>query len=135
MSLTLNIPDEVMDALPVPATERERYLRLEMASSLYAREVLSLGKAAAMAGMSKFDFGVEVGRRGIPRTTPRRTSTPIWRMLVVSDTSPLSNLAVIGRLELLRQQFGPVSAPPAVCRERPPPTGLSGEQMKRCITP
>lgn len=38
-------------------------------------------------------------------------------MLVVSDTSPLSNLAVIGRLELLREQFGQVRVPPAVARE------------------
>ncbi len=38
-------------------------------------------------------------------------------MLVVSDTSPLSNLAVIGRLGLLRQQFAEVLMPPAVVRE------------------
>jgi uncharacterized protein len=38
-------------------------------------------------------------------------------MLVVSDTSPLSNLAIIGRLELLREQFGTVHMPPAVARE------------------
>ena len=38
-------------------------------------------------------------------------------MLVVSDTSPLSNLAIIGRLELLRAQFNEVTMPPAVARE------------------
>lgn len=38
-------------------------------------------------------------------------------MLVVSDTSPLSNLAIIGRLELLREQFAEVWMPPAVARE------------------
>jgi len=38
-------------------------------------------------------------------------------MLVVSDTSPLSNLAIIGRLELLRAQFNEVTMPPAVTRE------------------
>lgn len=38
-------------------------------------------------------------------------------MLVVSDTSPLSNLALIGRLSLLRDQFGEVCLPPAVARE------------------
>jgi uncharacterized protein len=35
-------------------------------------------------------------------------------MLVVSNTSPLSNLAIIGRLELLREQLGEVLIPPAV---------------------
>jgi predicted nucleic acid-binding protein len=38
-------------------------------------------------------------------------------MLVVSDTSPLSNLAIIGRLALLREQFCEVWMPPAVVRE------------------
>jgi len=38
-------------------------------------------------------------------------------MLVVSDTSPLSNLALIGRLDLLRDQFSEVLMPPAVSRE------------------
>lgn len=38
-------------------------------------------------------------------------------MLVVSDTSPLSNLALIGRLDLLHEQFSEVLMPPAVSRE------------------
>jgi predicted nucleic acid-binding protein len=38
-------------------------------------------------------------------------------MLVVSDTSPLSNLAIIGRLDLLRQQFQIVRMPGGVTRE------------------
>jgi len=38
-------------------------------------------------------------------------------MVVVSNTSPLSNLAIIGRLALLRDQFGAVLVPSAVRRE------------------
>ena len=38
-------------------------------------------------------------------------------MLVVSNTSPLSNLAIIGRLELVREQLGRVVVPPAVRAE------------------
>ena len=38
-------------------------------------------------------------------------------MLVVSDTSALSNLAIIGRLPLLREQFTEVRMPPAVASE------------------
>lgn len=38
-------------------------------------------------------------------------------MRVVSNTSPISNLAIIGRLEILREQFGMVSVPEAVERE------------------
>ena len=38
-------------------------------------------------------------------------------MVAASDTSPISNLALIGRLELLRVQFGEVWIPGAVKRE------------------
>lgn len=38
-------------------------------------------------------------------------------MIVVSDTSPLSNLLIIGRLELLRDLYGAVLIPPAVAEE------------------
>jgi len=38
-------------------------------------------------------------------------------MLVVSDTSPLSNLAIIGRLGLLQEQFVEVLMTPAVAQE------------------
>ena len=38
-------------------------------------------------------------------------------MPAVSDTSPISNLAMIGRLKLLREQFGEVWIPRAVAEE------------------
>jgi predicted nucleic acid-binding protein len=38
-------------------------------------------------------------------------------MLVVSDTSPVLNLAIIGQLDLLHQQFGEVWLPQAVTDE------------------
>ena len=38
-------------------------------------------------------------------------------MVAVSDTSPLSNLAIIGRLGLVRDQFGTVLVPSAVRQE------------------
>jgi uncharacterized protein len=38
-------------------------------------------------------------------------------MIVVSDTSAISNLAAIGRLELLQQLYGIILIPPAVYQE------------------
>jgi predicted nucleic acid-binding protein len=38
-------------------------------------------------------------------------------MPVVSNTSPVSNLAIIGRLDLLRERYGSVLIPPAVKSE------------------
>ena len=38
-------------------------------------------------------------------------------MLAVSNTSPLSNLAIIARLDLLQERYGYVRIPPAVAQE------------------
>ena len=38
-------------------------------------------------------------------------------MIVVSDTSPIINLAAVGQLQLLRQLYGRIIIPPAVHRE------------------
>ncbi len=67
MSVTLDIPDDVLAAMPVAEQERRPYLLLEIACALYARDLLSLGRAAELAGMAKLRFGQEIGSRGIPR--------------------------------------------------------------------
>src|ERR1039458_4755820 len=54
--------------------------------------------------------------------------TPTSVMVVVSNTSPLSNLAIIGRLDLLREQLGSVTIPPGVRIElsrHPHPAAIS----------
>lgn len=38
-------------------------------------------------------------------------------MLVVSNTSPISNLAIIGRLDLLQRRYAEIRVPPEVARE------------------
>ena len=52
-------------------------------------------------------------------------------MLVVSDTSPILNLAIIGRLELLGQQFGRVVIPQAVVAELRSEQDLPGSAAVR----
>ena len=49
-------------------------------------------------------------------------------MLIVSNTSPISNLAVVGRLEFLRRRYAVVRIPPAVADELAALTHLSGSQ-------
>ena len=67
MSLSLEIPDAVEQALRLPKADRRHELMLELAVALYAREILSLGKASELAKMSKIEFGLLLGRRKIPR--------------------------------------------------------------------
>jgi len=52
-------------------------------------------------------------------------------MRVVSDTSPLSNLAIIGRLDFLKRRYGVVRIPPAVAQEL---SALSHPAAKASLT-
>lgn len=52
-------------------------------------------------------------------------------MPVVSNTSPILNLAIIGQLDLLRQQFGEVVIPPMVLQELRIDTELPGVEPIR----
>jgi predicted HTH domain antitoxin len=67
MSLTLQIPSDIAQALRLPPREQERQLLIELAVTLYAQEILSFGKARELAGMDKYEFGLLLGRRDIPR--------------------------------------------------------------------
>jgi predicted HTH domain antitoxin len=67
MSLTLQIPSDIAQALRLPPRDQERLLLIELALTLYAQEFLSLGKARELAGVDKHEFGLLLGRRGIPR--------------------------------------------------------------------
>jgi predicted HTH domain antitoxin len=64
---TLEIDDEVYEALRLPEAERTQAMKSELAVSLYARDVLSFGKARALADLSKREFHELLGERGIPR--------------------------------------------------------------------
>jgi predicted HTH domain antitoxin len=67
MSIQLEIPDAIVQALRLPPSEQQQQLRVELAVSLYARDILSFGKARELAGFDKYEFGRLLGHRGIPR--------------------------------------------------------------------
>jgi predicted HTH domain antitoxin len=66
MILTLEIPDEVSQAMRLPAPEVRTRLQLELAISLYEQEILPLGKAAKLAGLNSWEFNDILSRRKIP---------------------------------------------------------------------
>ncbi len=66
-SLWLEIPAHVRDALRLPPGEVESRLLRELAVGLYAKDLLSIGKAAELAGMDRWAFGELLGREGVPR--------------------------------------------------------------------
>ena len=65
MSITLDIPNHIYEALHVTPGEAEPRLKLELAVAFYAQNVLSLGKAAEFAGMSRLDLNDILAERGI----------------------------------------------------------------------
>ena len=65
--LIVEIPEEVQAALRLPPDEAEQELRKELAVALYRRGVLGLGKARALARMTRWEFEELLGQRQIPR--------------------------------------------------------------------
>ncbi|WP_103027754.1 UPF0175 family protein [Salinibacter altiplanensis] len=66
-NLTLDIPDDVANVLRLPPDEAGREVRKELAVTLYACQLLPLGKARKLAGLSRRDFEALLGDRQIPR--------------------------------------------------------------------
>jgi predicted HTH domain antitoxin len=65
--MLLEISEEVRAALRLPPGEVEGELRKELALALYQRQVLSLGKARALAGLTRWEFEELLGQRKVPR--------------------------------------------------------------------
>lgn len=64
---TIEIDEEVYEALQIPEGERPQAMKQELAVSLYARDVLSFGKARALAELSHREFQALLGDLEIPR--------------------------------------------------------------------
>ena len=67
MSVQLQIPDTVVQAIRLPEERIVRELLVELAIALYVQGLLSFGKARELAGLGKYEFGRLLGERGIPR--------------------------------------------------------------------
>lgn len=64
---TISIPSEILTALRIPPPLQEQVLKRELAFCLYEKEMISMGKARILAGMTKWEFIEELGLRSIPR--------------------------------------------------------------------
>lgn len=64
--LTLEIPDNVVDALRLPELETLPRLRLELAVSLYSQGILGLDNSAQLAGLSRDDMNRVLAERNVP---------------------------------------------------------------------
>ncbi len=67
MSLLLEIPDQVAQAMRLPLEDQHQQVMTELAVALYARGILSFGKARELTELNKIEFGLLLGRRGVQR--------------------------------------------------------------------
>jgi predicted HTH domain antitoxin len=67
MSITLELDELTLRALPLGPGERERHMQIELACRYYAKRWLSFGLAARMAELDHFAFACELAERDIPR--------------------------------------------------------------------
>ncbi len=65
--LAIQIDDEVLQALKIPAGETGARLRRELALRLYEKGLLTAGKARELAQMSRWAFHDLLGEEGICR--------------------------------------------------------------------
>lgn len=67
VKIHLDIPESIADSIRLPGPEVEARLRTELAVALYSQGILSFGKAAELAGASRYTFAALIGERGIAR--------------------------------------------------------------------
>lgn len=63
----IEIPGDVLTSIKIPKTELEQTIKIELAITLYQKGAISLGKARKLAGLNKWEFLEELGKRKIPR--------------------------------------------------------------------
>jgi len=66
--LTLEISDDLAEALRLPPQERLARLQRELAIRLYQKGLLSFGKARELATLSKWEFHELLSQEGIDRS-------------------------------------------------------------------
>ena len=67
MLVTLEIPDEVVKGMHLQASDAQTEVRKEVALALYARGLLSIGKATELAGVPRSNFEAILAERHVER--------------------------------------------------------------------
>ena len=77
--IVIRIPRDIVEGAKIPENEFERVARIELVVALYAKGILSLGQARRLAGLSKWGFLEELGKRRVcllyTSPSPRDLST------------------------------------------------------------
>ena len=66
MTITVQVPDSLLEGLAESPEELGREIRLAAAIHLYSRGLISQGKAAEIAGLNRWEFIQALGRAEVP---------------------------------------------------------------------
>jgi predicted HTH domain antitoxin len=66
--LSIEIPEDVLEAMKLPPVEAAARLRTELALRLYEKRLLSFGKARKLSGKTRWEFHELLGEQGVART-------------------------------------------------------------------
>ncbi len=67
MTLSIEIPDDILQTAKLPPDRAKEEITKEMAFSLYQRKIISMGNARKLAGLDKWAFIEGLAERGIER--------------------------------------------------------------------
>lgn len=67
MSLSIEIPDDILHTAKLPPDRAKQEITKEIAFSLYQRKIISMGNARKLATMDKWAFIEGLAERGIER--------------------------------------------------------------------
>ncbi len=65
-SITIDLPSDILLSLNETEAELKKNIKVSLAIQLYQKEKLSIGKAAQVAGLSKFNFETLLSENNIP---------------------------------------------------------------------
>lgn len=65
--VTVELSEELVEAMKLPPEEVSMRLRKELAVRLYEKRLLGFGKARELAGMAKWEFQQFLGEEGVSR--------------------------------------------------------------------
>jgi len=65
--ICIKIPRNISNTIRLPPDTMQEELLKELAIALYQREILSSGQSCKLAGMKRYQWEEELGKRNIPR--------------------------------------------------------------------
>ncbi|MEL7006469.1 MAG: UPF0175 family protein [Bacteroidota bacterium] len=103
----------------------EEEFLVDIACYLYDKKRLSMGRARKLASLKLIEFQKELAKREIDihyseddlQVDLENLGIELQEMIIVSDTSAITNLWQVNQLALLPELFGTITIPPAVQRE------------------